>query len=150
MNYIWLPLVVLFLVVALIIQLIRSETTRPLPEVPLILLSMDAKPEMKQLLYIDGNGHKPIRIVELVTKDCDDLGIMLDLSPAIVKIEWEVSQKEPVKKCKSILSKWLDGQGKNPISWRTLISTLEKMEYMRLAQELTEIFKHDHKAGIDL
>lgn len=68
--------------------------------------SIDDKPEMKQLLSLDrGSGRKPLRIVERVTANCDNLGLMLDLSADIVDILWRVSQEGPEKKCKNILSK---------------------------------------------
>lgn len=104
-------------------------------------LSMDSKPEIKLMLSIKREGgQKALRIVDIVTEHCYNLGLLLDLPEYLVKKEWKISREEDHSvKCQNILSKWLEGQGKFPITWRTFIEALKDIPLPKLAYELESI-----------
>lgn len=121
-----------------------SKVTRPhTPPPP--LLSMDGRPEMKLMLHIErGGGREDLCIVETVTADCYKLGLLLDLPEQLVRNEWKMSPEDSTMKCQNIISKWLEGQGRHPISWRIFIDTLKKVPLHRLAQELESLLLMEH------
>lgn len=104
-------------------------------------LSIDSTPDLKMMHRIDQlKGSKPIRILEQITPDCDQVGIFLGLSEGVVRTEWETVRDHPEKKCINIISKWLRGRGK-PVSWRTFIQALRELEFNVLADELENLFR---------
>lgn len=90
-----------------------------------ILEMVDEKPEMEELLHV----------LESVTENCENWGLMLDLPDNELKIKGEVSRAE---KCKNILSSWLNGLGRYPVSWRSLFDALKETLFTFIHEELKE------------
>lgn len=104
-------------------------------------LLMESKPEVKWMLNIElPRSKRNIRIVDTVTADCKELGLMLDLPDYMVKNIW-ISHEEPHKKCMNIIMKWIDGNGELPVTWRVFINALKKVPFPRLAKELETEFE---------
>ena len=109
---------------------------------PVQSLSIDSQPDLKMMHSIDQlKGSKPIRILEQITPDCGRVGIFLDLSPSVVTTEWQTVKDHPEQKCSNIIHRWLLGQGKVPVSWRTFIQILRELEFNVLADELENWFR---------
>lgn len=104
-------------------------------------LLMESKPEVKWMLNIElPRSKRNIRIVDTVTADCKELGLMLDLPDYMVKNIW-ISHEEPHKKCMNIIMKWIDGNGELSVTWRVFINALKKVPFPRLAKELETEFE---------
>lgn len=134
-------IVVIFPVIVAILYLTNWQNTSPdtgavnMPQtLPPPMPSMNDEPEMHLMLYIKRVGDQEgLRIVEDVAADCHKLGLHLGLKEALVKSESQMTQEE---KCEKIISKWLAGRGKHPITWKTFIDTLKIVPLRRLAREL--------------
>lgn len=124
--------------VLMLTKLGTNTTTRPLTP-PRPLLYMDDKPEMKSMLCIERSGQECFRIVEAVTEECQDLGLLLELPEHLVRNVWKGSSDEHSMKCQNIISKWLEGKGKQPVTWRTFIDALKLIPLPRLASELESL-----------
>ena len=84
-------------------------------------------------MFRGASGSKYIDIVQEVAKDCEELGILLGLSRAMVINTMSNEAHGSLEdKCRNIIEKWLQGQGISPVTWRTFLSVLEDMSYLKL------------------
>ena len=45
--------------------------------------------------------------------------------------------------CRTMFIEWLEGKGRTPTTWDTVIKALEEAELGEVAKDLKEIFKHN-------
>ena len=48
--------------------------------------------------------------------------------------------QQTVKACRTVFIEWLEGKGRNPTTWNTLIKILEEADLSELAGELKIVF----------
>ena len=83
-----------------------------------------------------------IKIIERIGTKYNDLGANLleDNDGAITSAFEKERSKNSVDINCEIIKRWLQGGGKHPISWKTLIDTLRKIGLVRLADEIMAKF----------
>lgn len=134
-------LVLITVTIAIMTQYIisRSENTQSpatiQPEMPLTLLSMDTKPELKQMIHLFVEGNRDITIIDDILPECKRLGLFLDLPENLVNNAWDMSNDKQTA-CENIISQWLKGRGSHEITWKKFISAINHIQYPRLAKEL--------------
>ena len=119
-----------------------SPTTSSSPSLPtsqqqkLVLSSLPI--ELHQLELLEENG-STVRIINTVASKWDRIAIRLHFSGHdISRIERD-HEKSVVRACQTMFSEWLEGKGRKPISWNTLIKTLKEADYSELASEVETI-----------
>ena len=110
--------------------------------------SLDS-PTLPQLTYLSTGPRDGIRIIRRIGANYHSLGILLlnDDDGAITTgiIAGNHHQPENITRdvkplreniTRDILSKWLQGQGRQPVTWATLITVLHEIELSELAQDI--------------
>ena len=102
-------------------------------------LSLDERPILAQfhVFKLASESHS-VDIVQEVANECDKLGILLGLKHSLVTNTMSGKAYGNLEdKCRSIINKWLIGQGTAvPVTWRTFIGVLKEMKYLELADDL--------------
>ena len=92
-----------------------------------------------------GQSGKEIYIRDQLACNWEDLLLLLEFEPAssaqnLMKTIERNSRGEVSDACREVLLKWISGQPSNcqPVTWRTLISVIEKLDNAVLARDLEE------------
>ena len=92
------------------------------------------RPRMLQLQNFIG-----VKVVQKLAADWEKLALALDFDHEIIR-EVERSQHFQVEgACRTILQRWLDGQGSQPATWDTLVKCLENIDHRTLARDLRKV-----------
>ena len=98
-------------------------------------------PTMPKLhhLKLPGPDGETIDIAERIGTYYDKFGtLLLDDHYNLVQIIYRDNMKEIVATNVNILTKWLAGKGKHPVTWRTLIEVMEAVKENELAHQVKE------------
>lgn len=117
----------------------------PQPSLQTQPLVMTERPTLPQLHRLSTGFGEAIRIIERVTVINHELGIILlnDESGAKTSnIEAYCKHDPPTRVTESILRKWMEGNGRRPPSWGTLITVLKELRQDTLAKEITLLLPH--------
>ena len=80
-----------------------------------------------------------MRIIDTVASKWDRIAIRLHFNGHdISRIERD-HKESVVRACRTMFSEWLEGKGRKPISWNTLIKTLKEADYSELASEVEAV-----------
>lgn len=67
---------------------------------------------------------------------------MLGLRHELLNIVWYKTTSDTlVDQCIDTISKWLDGQGHEPVTWEEFVEALDKLELRELSDELKNILR---------
>ena len=100
----------------------------------------DERPDMIKLHHLElpkSSDEKSFDIAERIANSYNEVGgeLLQDLHGNKVEII-HADKKKIVDTNHEILRKWLQGNGKRPVNWRTLIQVLEKHGKIELAQDI--------------
>ena len=100
--------------------------------------SVDEKPTLEELLYFPTVSGATINITEKVGTDYTDLGIFLLKDEDGVKVEQIKSdcRDKSAAIVREILTRWVRGQGRKPVTWKTLIEVLNIIKLSELASSI--------------
>ena len=86
-----------------------------------------------------GSG-KSINVLQEIGKDCIKFGTLLLVDERGDMVSSIVSQNKGNYEAinRDIVTKWLDGIGKQPDSWETLIEVLEDIKHRTLVQKIRD------------
>ena len=103
------------------------------------------KPKLKDLIiFKSANGITSIQAIEEVARHCKKLGYMLDLNEKSVQNIWYSGYPSSItEKCEKTIAIWLEGQGSTPVTWKTFIAALEKIQMMELSRQLQNMLHHE-------
>ena len=101
--------------------------------------SVSSLPEWHQLDLIEGNG-KTVRVIKQAAAKWESVATRLhfkidDLS-RIRKDHHQQSQNA----CQTVFMEWLQGRGRKPTTWDTVIKALEEADLSELAADLKIVF----------
>ena len=91
---------------------------------------------MWQLQKFVGVSGRAFKVVEKVSADWEEVALALHFDHEVIRA---VKQSEHFKvkaACRSILQRWLDGEGLQPVTWETLVEALVDIEHGTLARDL--------------
>ena len=105
--------------------------------VPPRVSSLDS-PTLPQLTYLSTGPRDGIRIIQRIGIKYRSLGILLlsDNDGSITNGIVAANHYQPDDITYAILSKWLQGQGRQPVTWATLMTVLHVIELSELAQDI--------------
>ena len=106
-----------------------------------MLLDLSDPPTMSKLQFLPTKSGKGINIIESIGAKYNAVGTLLLEDEDGVKTEAIViSQYQKVPAINHyILSTWLRGGGKKPVTWSTLIDVFKKVGLTRLAQSIKQL-----------
>ena len=101
-------------------------------------LELSGKPKLPMFTSFPAKSGNVINIVQRIGAKYDWLGIHLLNDDTGSKTELIISSdpKSPPTIIRSILSSWLQGGGKEPVTWATFINVLKQIGVSELAKEL--------------
>ena len=106
--------------------------------------SLDS-PTLPQLTYLSTGPRDGIRIIRRIGANYHSLGILLlkDNDGTITDAIITAHPHKPENITRDILSKWLQGQGRQPVTWATLMTVLHEIELSELAQDIASTISHE-------
>ena len=102
--------------------------------------SGEDRPTLLQLICFPFQG-KTINIVQMIGADYFDLGVSLlqDETGAIMNSLVKQHQRDAIDINRQFLIRWLNGEGKHPVSWATLATELERYGHVTLASKIRSV-----------
>ena len=96
------------------------------------------KPTIQQLQAFPGPDKKKIRVHEQIGTKYTDLAVFLLGDDTRVKVETFAMKhsQDPDRINLEILSNWLQGLGKQPVTWRTLVQVLRDLDLKSVANDI--------------
>ena len=102
----------------------------------MILITADSTPKLHQLLkLVDRNGEE-VRIRDHLAPKWEDLATYMHFERATSMIIGTDNVGKVEDACQRVLEKWLDGKGRKPVTWETLINVLVDVEKSELADKI--------------
>ena len=95
-----------------------------------VFLLAGDRPEMWQLERFVGKNGMVFEVVKEVSTDWEKLALALHLRGEIIR---EQRHFQPEAACHTILLRWLNGEGRQPVTWDTLLDCLEDIGHGTLA-----------------
>ena len=89
-------------------------------------------------------------IIKTIAKDWKDFGYLLNFDETGRTIDCiaKENQLRPIDCCTHMMREWLEGRGRQPATWATLIDLLKDAEINDLAQQLERmVLGRDTTAG---
>ena len=91
---------------------------------------------MWQLQRFVGVSGRTVRVVEGVSADWENLALALHFRGGIIRAVRE-NERQVEHACRHILERWLlDEEGRQPVTWHTLVDVLVEIEHGTLAGDL--------------
>ena len=103
-----------------------------------------AKPRLDQLIQLKGAG-KTVHLIGHVSEHLDSLANALQLSPYLISTLTEESNT-PFDATLNVMVQWLGGEGRRPVTWRTLLEALKEAHLHSLASDLEEVLGEEEEA----
>ena len=101
-----------------------------------MLLHAGDRPKMWQLQKFVGVSGRPVKVVEEVSADWEELALALHFRGGVIRAVRE-NERQVENACRRILEQWSeDGEGLQPVTWETLVEALVDIEHGALASEL--------------
>ncbi len=98
-------------------------------------------PTVAQLRYLSNEARGvAVKIIEEVQKDWRALSDHLQLPDLTVGNLEEFSNE---RACRTVFVKWLNGEGRGPKNWYTVMNVLTAMNYRTVAEKIPHIFGID-------
>ena len=94
------------------------------------------RPELWQLQKFVGVRGRVVRVMEEISADWEKLALALHFRGGVIRTVRKSEQFQVEKACCTILHRWLDGEGLQPVTWGTLVECLEDIDHWSLAGNL--------------
>ena len=89
--------------------------------------------QLQKFVRVSG---RPVRVVQMVSANWEELALALHFDGEVI---WAVERNQHFQveaACRTILQRWLDGEGLQPVTWETLVEALVDTEHGALAGDL--------------
>ena len=95
------------------------------------------RPEMWQLQRFVGVSGRPVKVVEEVSADWEKLALALQFPSRVIQTVRESERLLVEPAWRRVLEQWsVDGEGRQPVTWETLVQCLEDIGHITLAGDL--------------
>ena len=91
---------------------------------------------MWQLQRFVGVSGRPVGVVEKVCADWEKLVLALQFRDGVIRAVQQSQHFQVEAACRTILQRWLDGEARQPVTWETLMESLEDIGHDTLASDL--------------
>ena len=100
----------------------------------------DCRPEMHQLDLLT-HGEKTVRVIQIVAPVWESFALRLHFSQDAITLIERDHHQQASRACHTMFRRWLDGEGREPVSWRTLITALKEAQLTERARDLENIIR---------
>ena len=104
-----------------------------------LFVAIDDPPKLHQLEYLEHHS-LIIKTIDRVAAEWKRVALHLHFEDHCIKVIEMNCHYQPVSACRSMFSQWLEGKGREPRTWRTLIVVLEEANLHTIAQKLRNLF----------
>ena len=94
------------------------------------------RPKLWQLQKFVGVRGRVVKVMEEISVDWEKLALALHFCGVVIRAVRESEHFQMERACRTILQRWLDGQGLQPATWETLVKCLEDIDHWSLAGDL--------------
>ena len=105
---------------------------------PIQLPTTESVPKWHELHYIESQG-KQIKIFDRVAAEWEQVAARLHFESHTIRAIKVDSCYQTDPACRSMFDRWLQGNGRMPTTWQTLITALNEAEFSSLAKEIQQI-----------
>ena len=102
-------------------------------------------PEFHELDLFEQRGKK-LKLIKRVAANWEDVATRLHFPGYTIKAISRDCQHQSDQACRSMFTRWLDGEGRKPITWGTLIDALNETDLSSVAQELDKMINSTNKS----
>jgi len=95
------------------------------------------KPKLQQLKFLRFQG-RTLKIIETVADQLEEMARALQLEDHVTN----TCETDPVPASCEMMQQWLNGEGREPVTWSTLIQSLIDTGFLDLAETLQEILRN--------
>ena len=91
---------------------------------------------MWQLQKFVGVSGRAFKVVGKVSADWEELALALHFDGEVIRAVKQSEHFQVKAACRTILQRWLEGEGQQPVTWETLVEALADIEHGTLASDL--------------
>ena len=102
--------------------------------------SLESTPKLHQLDLLECSS-KSLKLIQRVATKWEVVATRLYFEGHTIETIRKDCPQQTESACRSVLTKWLDGEGREPRSWRTLKAVLNEADFSSIAQEMEELIK---------
>ena len=110
---------------------------------PNCFLASDSEPRLAELITLKTRKGERVNIIEYLAPQWKQFGLCLDFDRTgrqLDLIEAEQSHRA-VACCREMFKHWLEGNGVQPVTWRTLIELLDHCNERFLVEQIKDALK---------
>ena len=100
-------------------------------------LSLTSKPRLYELDRIKGNG-KTVKVISRVAAKWEEVATRLHFEGHDISRIKKDEHYQSFDACRSMFVEWLEGKGRTPTTWETIIKVLEEVELANVASDLRD------------
>ena len=101
--------------------------------------TISSLPKLHHLDLTEGNG-KTVRVIKQAAAKWEAVATRLYFESHDIGRIREDYHQQTVKACRTVFIEWLEGKGRTPTTWNTVIKALEEADLSELAGELNIVF----------
>ena len=127
-----------------------SASINPTPQAGTSLnasVHIDSTPKLHQLGCLKLHNRR-IRVIEHVASKWESVAIQLHFEGHLIETIKIDSHSQVDSACRKMFIKWLEGIGRQPITWRTLINALDEAGLSNVARELENIINDTEESEL--
>ena len=98
-------------------------------------VSLDSAPKLHQLDLLECSG-KSLKLIQSIAAKWEQIARRLYFDHHVIDIITKDCPQQAELACQSVLTRWLNGEGRQPISWMTLITVLDEADLSSIAEDL--------------
>ena len=92
-------------------------------------------PKLHELDLIEAEGRR-VRLIERVAGKWEDVAIRLYFEHSDITIIQRDCHFQSVQCCRTLFAQWLEGKGREPVTWEELIKAISEAGFSEVANDL--------------
>ena len=84
---------------------------------------------------MEGNG-KVVKVIDSVAARWEKVAMRLHFNHHVIECIRRDNHHQTTPSCQKMFAEWLDGSGRKPVNWQTLITALQEADFSELASDL--------------
>ena len=97
-----------------------------------------SKPRLYELDRIKGNG-KTVKVISKVAAKWEEVATRLHFEGHEIICIKRNNHFQTLDACRALFSEWLEGKGRTPTTWESVIKALDEAEFGEIAGDLRDV-----------
>ena len=102
------------------------------------LPTLSSKPKLYHIDLIEDNGKK-VRVIKQSASSWEEVATRLEFESHDISRLQSDYHSQCLKACRTVFTEWLNGKGRKPVTWETVIKALEEADLSEVAEDLKNI-----------